>query len=193
MQAIVETGWKDTGSDTAIFLSTPDTRPESGLDADTIAAINSGGFKKVIITGGTAAVPGIVEEQLASAGITIERWMGDNRYETSVDIIEKSLQASGGALSLNNIICATGFNYPDALDGKRHAVFKWHGHDGVHDAQDVVWCQWQVFDRRVDVQRSAACQTDYRRHQHAAFKDEPVLVLRETHPLEEPLHRVDSD
>ncbi|MDR1088936.1 MAG: cell wall-binding repeat-containing protein [Coriobacteriales bacterium] len=100
-----------------IFLSTPDTRPESGLDADTIAAINSGGFKKVIITGGTAAVPGIVEEQLISSGLTIERWMGDNRYETSVDIIEKSLQFSGGALTLNNIICATGFNYPDALAG----------------------------------------------------------------------------
>ncbi|MDR1088548.1 MAG: cell wall-binding repeat-containing protein [Coriobacteriales bacterium] len=109
-----------------IFLSTPDTRPESGLDADTIAAINSGGFKKLIITGGTAAVPGIVEEQLASAGVTIERWMGANRYETSVDIIEKSLQASGGALSLNNIVCATGFNYPDALAGGAFA-----GHIGT--------------------------------------------------------------
>jgi hypothetical protein len=36
-----------------IFLSNPDT----GLDADTIAAIQSGGFKKVIITGGEGALP----------------------------------------------------------------------------------------------------------------------------------------
>jgi putative cell wall-binding protein len=96
-----------------IFLSNPDT----GLDADTIAAIQSGGFKKVIITGGEKAVPTSVEAQLSSSGATAERWFGATRYDTSVDIIERSLQNSGGALSLNNIICATGFNYPDALAG----------------------------------------------------------------------------
>jgi putative cell wall-binding protein len=105
-----------------IFLSHPD----NGLDADTIAAISTGGFKKVIITGGEKAVPTSVEGQLSSSGVTTERWMGDNRYETSVDIIEKSLQASGGALSLNNIVCATGFNYPDALAGGAFA-----GHIGT--------------------------------------------------------------
>ncbi|MDR1088930.1 MAG: cell wall-binding repeat-containing protein [Coriobacteriales bacterium] len=109
-----------------IFLSTPESMSGSGLDEATLAAINTGGFKRIIITGGTAAVPGIVEDQLASSGATVERWSGANRYETSAAIVENSLENSGGALSLNNIVCATGFNYPDALAGGAFA-----GHIGT--------------------------------------------------------------
>ncbi|MDR1088701.1 MAG: cell wall-binding repeat-containing protein [Coriobacteriales bacterium] len=104
-----------------IFLSTPET----GLDEATLGAIQTGGFKKVVITGGVAAVPAIVEAQLASSGVTIERWSGDTRYETSVDIVKHSLADSGGVLTLNNLVCATGDNYPDALAGGAFA-----GHTG---------------------------------------------------------------
>jgi hypothetical protein len=41
-----------------------------------------------------------------------------------VDIVTKSLQNSGGALTLNNIVCATGDNYPDALAGGAFAGHK---------------------------------------------------------------------
>ncbi|MDR1087793.1 MAG: cell wall-binding repeat-containing protein, partial [Coriobacteriales bacterium] len=109
-----------------IFLSTPDTYPGSGLDEATLAALTSGGFKRIIITGGIAAVPALVEDQLAQTGVSIERWSGDTRYETSVDIVEKSLANSNGALSLNNLVCATGDNYPDALAGGAFA-----GHTGT--------------------------------------------------------------
>ncbi|MDR1088704.1 MAG: cell wall-binding repeat-containing protein [Coriobacteriales bacterium] len=105
-----------------LFLSTPG----SGLDVATLAAIQTGGFKKVIITGGTAAVPALVEAQLAQTEVSIERWSGDTRYETSVDIVERSLQASGGALRLNSVVCATGSTYPDALAGGTFA-----GHIGT--------------------------------------------------------------
>jgi putative cell wall-binding protein len=109
-----------------IFLSTPESMPGRGLDEATLAAITTGGFKRIIITGGTATVPGIVEDQLASSGAPIERWSGANRYETSAVIVENSLANSGGVLSLNNIVCATGFNYPDALAGGAFA-----GHIGT--------------------------------------------------------------
>jgi putative cell wall-binding protein len=109
-----------------IFLSTPTSRANAGLDEATLTALTEGGFKKVIITGGTAAVPTLVEEQLASSGVTIERWAGDTRYETSVDIVKNSLANSAGALTLNNLVCATGDNYPDALAGGAFA-----GHTGT--------------------------------------------------------------
>ncbi|MDR1088728.1 MAG: cell wall-binding repeat-containing protein, partial [Coriobacteriales bacterium] len=109
-----------------LFLSTPGEGPGSGLDVATLAALSTGGFKRIIITGGTSAVPAIVEDQLAPTGATIERWSGESRYETSVDIVERSLVASGGALTLNNLVCATGTNYPDALAGGAFA-----GHTGT--------------------------------------------------------------
>ncbi|MDR1088804.1 MAG: cell wall-binding repeat-containing protein, partial [Coriobacteriales bacterium] len=109
-----------------IFLSTPTSRANPGLDTATLTALTEGGFKKVIITGGIAAVPALVEDQLASTGVTLERWSGDTRYETSVDIVKNSLANSNGALSLNNLVCATGDNYPDALAGGAFA-----GHTGT--------------------------------------------------------------
>jgi putative cell wall-binding protein len=103
-----------------IFLSDPNT----GLNDATLSAINNGDFTKAIIVGGAAAVPESVVSQLASSGIAVERWWGAGRYETSADIVTKSLQNSGGALTLANIVCATGSNYPDALAGGAFAGHK---------------------------------------------------------------------
>jgi putative cell wall-binding protein len=103
-----------------IFLSDPNT----GLNDATLAALTSGGFTKAIIVGGTAAVPESVQAQLASSGIALERWWGESRYETSADIVSKSLLNSNGALTLANIVCATGSNYPDALAGGAFAGHK---------------------------------------------------------------------
>jgi putative cell wall-binding protein len=103
-----------------IFLSDPNT----GLNDATLAVINSGGFKKVVIVGGEGAVPASVVSQLASSGATVDRWWGAGRYETSADIVTKSLLNSGGALTLANIVCATGSNYPDALAGGAFAGHK---------------------------------------------------------------------
>jgi putative cell wall-binding protein len=103
-----------------IFLSDPNT----GLNDATLAAINTGGFKKLVIVGGIAAVPESVEAQLAPSGIAIDRWSGASRYETSAEIVTKSLLNSGGVLTLANIVCATGANYPDALAGGAFAGHK---------------------------------------------------------------------
>jgi putative cell wall-binding protein len=88
---------------------------EKGLDADTLKAINEGGFKRIVITGGDKAVSPAVEDQLAESGATVLRVFGENRYETSAAIIEFSQDNS--ALRLDRIICATGANFPDALAG----------------------------------------------------------------------------
>ncbi|MDR1087826.1 MAG: cell wall-binding repeat-containing protein [Coriobacteriales bacterium] len=103
-----------------IFLSDP----SSGLNDATLSAINNGGFTKAIIVGGAAAVPESVVAQLAPSGVAIDRWWGAGRYETSADIVTKSLLNSGGRLTLANIVCATGSNYPDALAGGAFAGHK---------------------------------------------------------------------
>lgn len=64
--------------------------------------------KNVIIVGGTGVISNNIESQLESMGISVERISGANRYETSVKIAQK-------LGSTNELIVATGEDYPDAL------------------------------------------------------------------------------
>lgn len=78
------------------------------LSQDAISMIRnlapSGG---VIIVGGPAAVSSFAESQLS--GISVERWYGKTRYETSLAIAENT------GYSSENVAIASGENYPDAL------------------------------------------------------------------------------
>lgn len=96
-----------------IFLAGGDKK----LTKDTLNAIKSGKFTKVIIVGGDAAVSSSVNKQLTGIGIksnAISRWAGSDRYETSL-VIAKNVVASG--MKVDKMAVATGANFPDALAG----------------------------------------------------------------------------
>lgn len=68
------------------------------------------GAKNVTIVGGTAAVSQAVEDELRTAGFTVTRLGGEDRYATSEAII------TAGRTSANPIgIVASGTSFPDAL------------------------------------------------------------------------------
>ena len=94
----------------------------SGLNQETINAINEGNFKKVLIVGGSAVVPDSVMDQLALSNENIERLSGENRYQTSIAIAEHSIKNT--ELAHNNAVFATGANFPDALAGGAFAAAK---------------------------------------------------------------------
>jgi putative cell wall-binding protein len=107
-----------------IFLASP----KAGLDTASLSAIKAGGFTRIVIVGGPAAVAAATEGQLtrSAPGATVTRLAGDDRYQTSADIAKFSVSDTQGKLALNNIVCATGTNYPDALAGGAFA-----GHIGT--------------------------------------------------------------
>lgn len=68
------------------------------------------GATKVTVLGGTAAVSETVVSALRSAGVTVERVAGSDRYATSVAVARRAFPAN-----VNQVYLATGSNYPDAL------------------------------------------------------------------------------
>ncbi|MBK9180700.1 MAG: cell wall-binding repeat-containing protein [Acidimicrobiales bacterium] len=82
------------------------------LSPDTLAELQrvlpAGG--KVYVLGGPAAVGGSVDGQLRGLGYVVTRLAGPTRYETAVAIAN----ALGNP---NNVILATGTDFPDALSG----------------------------------------------------------------------------
>ena len=96
-----------------VFLSGQD-----GLDASTVKAIKNYGFTKVVIAGGSKAVPQTVVSQLKNAGVSganVTRIGGATRYQTSLQIAQFQKEFFG-ALP-NRPVFATGENFPDALAG----------------------------------------------------------------------------
>lgn len=92
-----------------IFLANAFTHK---LDQETLSAVKSGGFTRVVIVGGTAAVSKSVESQLR--GISVVRLSGATAYETSSEIA--SWCVSQG-MKADNMGIATGRSYYDALTG----------------------------------------------------------------------------
>lgn len=92
-----------------IFLSEAST----GLLSDeALAAIRSGGFRRVYIVGGTSAVGAEVRNQLGS--LFAGRLSGATAYETSLAIAEWCVSQG---MKANNVGIATGESYYDALSG----------------------------------------------------------------------------
>ena len=81
----------------------------------TLAAIETGGYERVIILGGTSAVSASAASALASLdGVTVTRLGGETRYETSA--LVAAWEVSEG-MGYDGTAIATGENFPDALAG----------------------------------------------------------------------------
>lgn len=92
-----------------VFLANSATHE---LDARVLASIRSGGFTRVLITGGTAAISSNVENQLS--GITCIRQGGATAYETSAQI---AVWCVSEGMRADKLGVATGISYYDALTG----------------------------------------------------------------------------
>lgn len=79
------------------------------MDAEVINEIKRLGAAKAYIIGGQGAVSSSVEDTLKSMGLTIDRTYGSDRYETSAQVAEKYFK------KVNEVVIATGGNYPDAI------------------------------------------------------------------------------
>lgn len=91
------------------------TGPEAldGRVADFLTAHDS--IEEVLVAGGTAAVSSTVEEQLVALGLEVERFAGDDRYETAVEIAERLFPDA------TTVLIATGASFADALAGAAQA------------------------------------------------------------------------
>ena len=122
--AIIATGENFTDALSISALAKQESYPvflsgQDGLDASTVKAIKNYGFTKVIIAGGSQAVPQSVIGQLENAGVdgkNITRLGGATRYQTSLQIA-KYQKRNGTDTVLNRPVFATGENFPDALAG----------------------------------------------------------------------------
>lgn len=92
-----------------IFLANASTR---ALDSHVLTTIKQGGFSRVIIVGGTAALSPEIEKQLK--GIACKRLAGATAYETSGAIASWCLTQG---MTASSVGIATGESYYDALAG----------------------------------------------------------------------------
>ncbi|MDO5754885.1 MAG: cell wall-binding repeat-containing protein [Tissierellia bacterium] len=81
------------------------------LDNRTLSEIERLGAKKVYIAGGNASVSEKVEKKLKEIGLTVERFAGKDRFETSLAIAERVVQVLG----VNDAYVANGISQADAL------------------------------------------------------------------------------
>jgi putative cell wall-binding protein len=78
--------------------------------------MNDAGVNKVVILGGTGAVPTAVENALKTrVPGTYTRRAGTDRYETARVVAAYGVSNAG--LSWDKVAVATGANFPDALSG----------------------------------------------------------------------------
>lgn len=82
-------------------------------DASYFLSSRASSIDRIVIVGGTAAVSGSTEKMLSSR-FPVDRWAGSTRYETSTAIATKIYDEN---LKLNDLVVASGENYPDALAG----------------------------------------------------------------------------
>jgi putative cell wall-binding protein len=90
-----------------------------GLTPNTVAAIKSGGFDKILIVGDSKVVPDKVKVQLGYAAndqSKFTRLGGADRYRTSA-LITEYITANSSRLGFQGLSVATGNNFPDALAG----------------------------------------------------------------------------
>ncbi len=80
------------------------------VDGPTAGVLDSLGVGEVRIAGGTGAVSSGMQSSLGSAGFTVRRYAGTDRYSTSV-AINSVFRTTG------NAYVATGAAFPDALTG----------------------------------------------------------------------------
>ena len=123
-----------------IFL----TNGSTGVLSDgTLKAIQQGGFSRVIIVGGTAAVPSQVAEQLDRIGVgDVQRLWGATALDTSAEIAAWGINEEG--MGISHLAVATSNGYWDALTaapvaGQSKSVLVLVGGDGEYQAFDEVY------------------------------------------------------
>lgn len=95
--------------DAPIYL----TNTKGALEPQVLNTLKRRGVAKVVILGGTGAVPAAVEDSLVRAGLEFERLAGRDRAETSTLIAE---QAMGLAPTrVRRVLVTDGANFPDGL------------------------------------------------------------------------------
>ncbi len=88
----------------------------SSLNSKTLDEIKRLQATKCIILGGTGAISSVVESQLKSIDLSVDRIAGNNRYETASKIAKIVGSPSKTA------VIASGLNFPDALSISSYAA-----------------------------------------------------------------------
>ncbi|NLG10823.1 MAG: S8 family serine peptidase, partial [Coriobacteriaceae bacterium] len=91
------------------------TQRDGSLSSQVQALLISGAFRRVILIGGSNAIPDVVASSIEQApGETVVfRWWGDNRYMTSAVVANNAVEE--GVFSWEGVGFATGRDFPDAL------------------------------------------------------------------------------
>lgn len=84
----------------------------AAADADTVGLMRTLGVTSVVIAGGTGVVAPGIENSLRSAGMTVQRHGGPDRYTTS-----RLINAAAYPGAVAGALLATGSDFPDALTG----------------------------------------------------------------------------
>ncbi|MDR5698881.1 cell wall-binding repeat-containing protein [Agromyces aerolatus] len=82
--------------------------------AETLALMKKLKIRTIRIVGDIHAVSAAIQQQLTSAGFTVHRDQGQNRFSTAIAINEAVF---GGRTSLDSVVIATGEGFADALAG----------------------------------------------------------------------------
>lgn len=91
------------------------TQP-GGLPAATADALDQLDPRRIVVVGGPGAVSGDVVRDLQSGySASIERWAGDDRYETAAEVSENIRQSDSSHVDSGYVFVATGENYADAV------------------------------------------------------------------------------
>ncbi len=87
------------------------------ISSETLAEIARLGAKRALVMGSSAAVGNEVAQSLRNAGLSVTRFGGANRYETSILIAEEieRHEISLGRPFTRQVFLARGDNFPDAL------------------------------------------------------------------------------
>ena len=94
----------------------------AALEPAVLSRISQLGATCVYILGGESAISAGIFNQLQTAGYTVQRIYGADRYETSVAIAKKMDEIRGSAPEF--VFVADGTNYPDALAATPVAALK---------------------------------------------------------------------
>jgi hypothetical protein len=95
------------------LLMTPPTTLDGGVKAEIDRVL--GGAGTIYVLGGTGAISADVAAGLTSAGYTVVRLAGADRYDTSVAIAEKVGDFLPPAGNPQFVFATTGLNFPDGL------------------------------------------------------------------------------
>ncbi len=90
------------------------TENDGTLSDNAVSKIQESGATRAVIVGGSMVVSEQAKTSLEAVGLSVDRWWGENRYETSAEIARHTIEEG---MSLTTCAIATGTNFPDALAG----------------------------------------------------------------------------